>query len=1146
MSLRFIIGAAGTGKTSRCMQEILQKQSASHQVLLVPEQFTSQAEHDLVAKTNGQAILNQEVLSFGRLAYRIFSKSPIGRRLPMNEIGKNMALQKILLQKKEDFIYFQNSLDKAGFVDQLALTVSELAQYEIPAESLYITENDVPEGTKSKAHDLAQIYEAYQEFLAQDYLSPDTSLGLLSDCLKQEKGLFADTSFWLDGFNGFTPQELSIIRELMRLSPCVTITLPMDQSAFLSAFLPASAPFYTAYATKQSLIAIATENGVPIGAPVFLNENLRSHAMGLKNLEANFFYGFYKKCGLTDGVQIFSAPTPQDEASFAAGKIVSLAREHGIRYREMAIVTNAMEQYENHLRTTLRQYDIPYFIDSRRDISAHPLISFVRGLFDLLVYDFGFEGMLSYLKSGITPLAQDNIDQLENYILAYGIKGYKWRKEEWMYGRKKNGENDEEIAHMNALHGQIMEWLSPFLAFKKNTEYSVHTFIEALVSHLEQLGVSERLTNWAEESTEHNDLARAEEHRQIWDMLMEVVSTADTMLGESKMTLASWTKILDAGLDKCSMGVIPPAKDCVLVGDIERSRLPEIKYLFVLGVNEGVLPSPAQAQGIFTEQERELLTQKGLQLAPSLRSALFEEQFLIYRGLTRPSEGLYLSFANGDMEGKALFPSSLIDKFCRMDTNLKIAPYHGFTLDESTPASAFSSLGMQMKDTQMGEAMHPIWQDIYSFFAEDANWKAQLALLRDGLVTNKKQERLAPKTTKALYSDNIFSSVSRLERFASCPFAYFAEYGLKAKERQLYQLHTPDLGLLFHEVLEIFSNEIETQSLDWQTLDYQQTQSMIEQAVDDAAPRLANEILLDSAANQYLIGRLKRISTRAAWTLVTHMQSGGFTIGGYEVGFGFEQALPPIQIALSDGSILTLSGKIDRVDFLDAKGNRYVKVIDYKSGAKAFDFQDIYYGLQLQLLVYLDAYLKYYEKTETPMKPGGVFYFRIADPTIALDAELSAEEIQAMLYEKMKMSGLALADESVLSGLDHVFESKGLAGTSSAIVPVGFTKKGEPSATANLATEAQYADLLSFVVKQTVEIGDDMKKGVIAPNPYKKGQQTPCAYCSYRSICRHDYEDNPQWRNLKSVSKAEFWERLENDASTDADATTLHDKTDNN
>ncbi|MBQ2924574.1 MAG: PD-(D/E)XK nuclease family protein, partial [Anaerotignum sp.] len=766
------------------------------------------------------------------------------------------------------------------------------------------------------------------------------------------------------------------------------------------------------------------------------------------------------------------------------------------------------------------------FIDARRETASHPLVSLLTALLDILVYDFKYDAMFAYLKSGLTPLTTEEIDILENYVLAYGIKGYKWKMEYWDYGLVREGA--DAIEAINALRGKVMVPFAPFLSLSKTEKIPFHTFISLLMDHLNTLQAAETLETWANEASAAGNLNRAEEYRQIWQLVMDVLEKANAILGKEELTLPEIAKILEAGLEKCTMGVIPPTADSLLIGDLERSRLPEIKYLFVLGVNEGILPSPAMAQGIFTETERDLLTAQGMELANGGKRKVFEENFLIYRGLTKPSRGLWLTYAAADSEGKEQPPSSLIENLQKLDETLKIQPAEGFVLEETAPEAAFHLLGSEMRKHSEETPVSPLWQDIYSFFDEKKDWENRLTMLKKGIGKTGRPERLSPKTAKALYGKNILSSVSRLERFAGCPFSFFAEYGLKAEERRLYQLHTPDLGSLFHEVLELFSNKLEEDSIPWTDLTKEKTTALIETCVDEAAPRLSDRILMESAANKYLIRRLKRVSVKAAWALVQHLQMGDFVPAGYEVGFGVHEALPPIVIELGDGSSLILNGKIDRVDLLDAEGMRYVKIIDYKSGNKTFSFQDIYYGLQLQLLIYLDAYLKYYKKTGADLKPGGVFYFRIAEPALSLDKEVSAEQSEKTLFENMKMSGLLLQEDAIIESLDHTLKPEGAKGFrgSSAIVPVGFTSKGELSAASNLASEEQYEAILQFVTEQTKKIGAAMKAGIITPLPFKDGQRSPCSYCKYRSICRHDYEEKPKFRKLKKISKADFWTEI--------------------
>lgn len=1128
MALRFLIGAAGTGKTEYCMKEIINAQSAhrGRQIFLVPEQYTSQAERDLTARTERKGILTAEVLSFGRLAHQFFAKNGLNRAVILGDVGKQMALQKILLEQRDDLPYFCHMMDKNGFVSRLGKTITEFFRYRVTPEQLETMSNQegLSHSVQDKCRDMASIYRRYEEFLSETYLTGDTTLSLLEEKLASSAA-FEDTEIWLDGFYGFTPQEYGVIAQLLRLCKRVSITLPMDEHSYFASSLPPAAPFFEPHLTKQKLVSLAEEMGIAMESPVFFKENHRSKTPALAFLEKNYFYGYYKKSPDHEGIHICSCATRESEMAYAAGQILSLVREKGLRYRDIAIVTNAMSAYEKGLKGILSEAGIPCFVDSRRDIASHPLIGLVNSLLECVVYDFRYESVFSYLKTGLTPMAQEDMDILENYVLAYGIKGYKWKKDVWAYGFQPGQEAEQ--AYLNDLRAQVMTPFAPLLALKRKKNLPLRDWVTALVVQLDTLGIAEKLTALSEAAAAKGNAAKAEEHRQIWQILMDVLQKAVEILGDAPMSLDTFARILSAGLEESSMGLIPPTADSLLVGDIERSRLPDIKALLVLGVNDGILPAPAENTGIFTETEREALTAAGMELAPDGKRKLFEEQFLIYRGLTKPSHALYLTYANGDTEGKALFPSSLIARIAKMYPTLTEERDDTLPLSSLTPGGCFHQLGTQMRKHVEESPMEPLWQDIYSYFATTPQWQQRLSLLRQGFSAHDRRQKLSPKTAKNLYGKNILSSVSRLEWFAACPFAYFAEYGLKARPRQLYQLRTPDLGNLFHQVLEQFAATLKKDGISWQTLTQEETERRMDAAVDEAAPHLGNEILLDSAANRYLIKRLKRISRRAGWTLVRHIQSGMFEPAGYEVGFGPHEALPPIVIGMSDGSKLILRGKIDRVDLLDAEGNKFVKIIDYKSGTKAFDFQDIYYGLQLQLLLYLDAYLKNHG-TES-YRPGGVFYFRITDPTQTVTEEMSAEEIEHLLYSKMQMSGLVLENETVIKAMDEVFVdpvSGGMRLGASDIIPLKYTKKGTPTASSLLATEEEYNALMAFTAKRAAAIGESMKAGIITPAPYRKQNSTPCDYCVFSSICRYEYKDRPYYRNLRKIGKEDFWENL--------------------
>ncbi len=471
-------------------------------------------------------------------------------------------------------------------------------------------------------------------------------------------------------------------------------------------------------------------------------------------------------------------------------------------------------------------------------------------------------------------------------------------------------------------------------------------------------------------------------------------------------------------------------------------------------------------------------------------------------------------------------------KLKKMFPNLK-EKFELDTLDHmATPKTAIHFLGEQMRNCFLSENndMDDMWKDAYSYYNTNELWKEHISMLKRGLFAQETIEHISKKIVKKIYGNQINTSVSRLEKFCCCPFSFFTEYHLKAKQRQLYQLRIPDLGLLFHDVMEIFSKQLRQKNISWHHLQKEQSDEIIDYAVEEAAPKISNQVLFDTSGNRYLLHRLKRISKRAAWTLTKHIQMGDFEPYGSEVIFGSASSLPPIVIELSGGEKLLLNGKIDRVDIMDKDNTKYVKIIDYKSGQKAFQFSDIFYGLQLQLLIYLDAFLEN-NKQYFNIKPGAVFYFRMKDPSIKVEKEMSSEEIYNALFKELKMSGLVLNDIKVIQGLDHIFDSGEedsiMPSVESSIIPVASLKNGTISKRANVADEQNYKNLMDFAKKKAQQIGETLLQGEIAPYPYKKGNDIACIYCPYNSICRFDKSSpNSQYRVLQNITEKEFWNTI--------------------
>lgn len=1159
MPLGFIIGKSGYGKSHYCMTEILEKESnESPQVLIVPEQFTSQAERDLLMLSSNHILLHSEVLSFGRIAQRIFNANGIGDKTILDDISKSMALQKILLEEQDNLIYFTKFIDKSGFIEQLSLTFSEFSQYNInPTELLEIAkQQELPMIVQEKLQDISLIYNKYFDFLAKDYLPKDEKLTILSTLLNKGN-MFSETTFYIDGFYDFTPQEITVIKKLLQFSKNVYVTLPMTETIFNYSTIKNYSPFFKPYLTKKRLLDLGTD----LLENVFLTENKRTDKQGLINLEEHFFNGYYQTCDLSDGITLMNLPTKEKEIIAIAGEVLTLVKSGKARYRDISILTNSLESYVPLFISTLNSFDIPYFIDTKRAITTHPLITMVQSLLDLFSFNFSYKSMFAYLRTNLTNVTEDEIDILENYVLAYGIKSYKWtNNKEWSYGL--NSENQEEINNINRIREAIITPLLPLIDICKKKTIVFKDLVNAIIDHMKELKIDVKMTEMRDKATENKLFEKADEHKQVFKMILEIFEKTKNILGDVEIPFVHQQKILVAGISKCKIGVIPPSIDCIVVGDFERSRLPKLKYLFVAGVNEGVLPSPSSSQGVFSETERDILMAVGIEMATSSKQLAYHEQLLIYAGLTKPSEQLYMSYFNGDLEGKPFYPSSVINKIRQMDNQLETITPTEFVPERNTPQTALNYLG----EALTSDKITSFWGNMYNFYKQDEDLKKHIDIIKSAIFKDPPLKLLSKETAEVLYGKNIYSSVSKLERYNSCPFSYFVEYTLKAKPRKMYTLEAPDLGNLFHEVLEkfflSFTNEVLAKLPDdqhkkaWNKLEKfpnpsSQSKSVkeyIDEIVDDVSKNLGAGILTDTASHTYLVNRLKRISLTACWTCVSHIISGDFRPIKYELSFGMdseEDDLPPIKNVLSDGKELILTGKIDRIDLYNKDNVSYVKVVDYKSGNIKFDLDKIYHGLQLQLFVYMGAYLNSTQNKNKDLQPAGAFYFKVVDPKIDIQTEDDVSQIEALLYRELKTKGLVVDNETSVCGLDNHFNDAFASydkQSASDIIPLKLKKIKKPPAKAkktppkevdpiekydaissSVASADSFNSLIDYVNQKTVEIGNKIKSGNIEPNPYNLKSNTPCMYCRYKSICIYEYDVFPEYNVLPNISKKDFW-----------------------
>ncbi|MCI8342774.1 MAG: helicase-exonuclease AddAB subunit AddB [Firmicutes bacterium] len=1126
MSLSFILGPSGSGKSTFCLKAMAKRQKddkSAFSVFIVPDQFSFQAEKDLIEAMGTNVIMRAKVLSFTRLAHTVFSKTGCPRTMPLTEVSKAMALRSIVA--KSDLAYFKKAAGKHGFVSELSNIITEFFRYGVSPKDL-IERSAGESAFDAKLNDLALIYGAYIDFINEGYICDEETLDLLYTAIDDYEKI-KHAAIWIDGFSGFTAQEYKIIGRLMKLAKSVTVALTMDKRAAVKSRLAETELFFEPRKTYDTLVAMAGELSVEIEKPVILEKTVRFKSAGLSSLEQNYGKIFYKRCKDHSGIEIYCSSNPFDEIEAAALKIISLVKNGNCRYRDIALVAGNIESYESVIRKVMSENNIPFFMDTKRDISSHPLPVLVKGVLEVYIYNFSFDSVFNLLKTGLTPIPRDSIEKLENYCLAHGIKGYKWDMESWAWGLDGDDTTEEYIA-VNSIKKSFMEFIKPLKKFSnQKKKHNAKEITKALFSVVESFNAAEKLDELTESQLNAGILTGKSENSQIWNAMIDIFDSITTVIGNDEITLKEYHSILDSGISVSSLGLIPPALDSVTIGTLERTRLPKIKALFVVGANEGVIPSANFNEGMLKDNERDFLEKSGLTLASDSLRKLFEEQFRIYCAITKPEEKLFISFPTGDLEGNVMAISPIVEKIMNIFPEVGLEKY---SADEGdiflSPASTFHRLGNGLKTGGS------IWEKALECFENSEDWRERAKLIKNGFDEHEPEAYLSAEICESIFFDNIYSSVSRLERFSACPYSYFMAYTMKAREREIYRIGSPDLGILFHGVLEDFSNMLKESGKNWRTASENDIVSMTTKAVDKRAAELKGQILLSNNGLTYLIKRLKRISIRAVSTLAWHLRSGDFEPYGYEVAFGSGEALPPIVIDISGGKRLVLTGKIDRVDILNSDNTSYVKIIDYKSGKKSFSLQDVYYGLQMQLLLYMDALLKsgnvllkHDLQIENEVLPGGVFYFRISDPIISADGRLTAEEIEKEISKKLSLSGLVLNDDRVIEAMDRNI------GKNSLIIPVGYKKTdGKLTANSMAASRHVFEKLCDYTLKSAAEIGKNIGNGLIRRSPYKSRGRTPCDYCVYKSVCGFDESEKYfKRRILKNLDKEAVFKLIDDE-----------------
>lgn len=1141
MSLRFIYGRAGSGKTGFCFQNIKSRLKASDNsplILLVPEDYSFQAEKDLLKHIGEAGLMKARVFSFKRMAYRVFSETGGLARRHMNSVGRSILLYNIMDKLKDEFSIFRKSVRMKGFVKIISDMITELKIYGVSPEVIEEALQKTDGLLKEKLSDINLIYTRFEEALHEGYIDPEDDLSILAEKL-DSYGALDGAEIWVDGFSMFTPQQYMVLGKLLKKAKRVNISLCTDTKV---KSWNKSTIFASINDMEDRILKIAQENNIPIDGPVELGESIKfKENAELSHLEKNLFafpYSVYEKP--TCNISIFKAVNRYTEVEYAARDITALCRDEGMRFGDIAVVTRDVGGYEKLVGAVFSEYGIPCFFDRKRDITDNPLIVLIVSAIEILCKNWQYESVFRYLKTGLSGIDIEDVDLIENYVLAAGIKGKEWTDgRPWQYWPDYGfeGELSEDDKQKLYRINQIKDMISaPLLHLQSdmNDAKDVRGMCTALFNFLCNIKAHERVESIIEELKNEGQLDLASEYGKVWNIIIETMDQIVEVIGCEELSLDQFLKVFSIGLGECKAGLIPPALDQVMFGDIEKVKSHNVKALYVLGVNDGIFPSALSDEGVLSDSDRESLKSLGIELASSTRERVFDEQYLIYTTFTRTEKYLKISYSIADSEGRAMRPSTIISRLKRIFSN--IDETSNVTVEDtdeenlnlvSAPVPTFNELICMMRKSRDGFRPNPVWKDVFYWYMENDSWKDKTLRAMSGLSYVNRVEPINRVRIRELYGKNLNFSISRLEKYAQCPFAFFMQYGLKARERKVYEISPPDLGSFMHNILDKFAGYLDDNAMSWRELDRDQCKEIVSNLVDDEVNKMSGSILSSSARYKYLKERLKRIMLRAVWLIALHIKRGGFEPVDHEVAFETGGKYPPISIELPSGEKVKLVGRIDRVDILKGEEGVYVRIVDYKSGNKEFNLSDIYNGLEFQLLIYIDAILEYISKTvDKPVFPGGILYFRIDEPIVSAGGELSEEEAEKEIMKRLKMKGLLLSDVRVVREMDRDINGYSL------IIPANIKLDGGFGPNSSVASAQDFEALRKHVKKSIVNLCEDMLNGNISIHPYKKKNATPCSYCSFKPVCRFDVSvmEN-SYRIITDRSKDEIWTALRQEAS---------------
>ncbi|MBR6034405.1 MAG: helicase-exonuclease AddAB subunit AddB [Clostridia bacterium] len=1113
MGLRIIYGRAGSGKSAFCFEEISQRIKYEEKIYMItPEQFSFTAEQKLLNAIETESSLNAEVITFGRCANRVISEVGGLKQNLISENIKKMLIYDMLLKGEENLTFLGKNKEN---VELISDTITELKKHCVKLDTLNNVINKAEDQRlKLKLKDISYCYDNFQMQMGDKYIEPNDILSILPEKL-ENSDMFKGSIVYIDEFSGFTTQEYEIIKVLIKQAKEVTITITSDELENQDE----TGLFYLNNKSAKKLKTITEEEHVTFETPVFLKEQYRFKNEELKLLEKNLYnYKSKESIDIPSHIHMYMAKNPYEEIEKVAREITDLVKQKEYSYNDISVITKDTEESGALIKAIFRSYEIPNFIDEKKDLTQNVLIKFLLLVLEILAKGWTQENVLASVKTDFFPITEDEEYDLENYVISWGIKGKAWFQSDWTNGF----DSDEDKTRMNNIRTRVV---NPIITLKEQLgrQKTVKDICKKIYEFLKEINVEETLQNKINELMKIGEVEIAKEYASSLEMVVSILDEMAEVIGKNQTSFEKFAELIKIGFSGHTLGAIPATLDQVIIGDVDRSRSHKVKAVFIIGLNDGIFPSYRKEEGFLNDTDRHVLEDMGIELAKDSTQNLYEEQFSIYKAFSTAEEELYLSYPIADKDGSAIRPSNLVYRIKKIFPEIKEeSEILKKEIKIENKKATFDNLLYTIKDLKPGEKPDETWQAVYEIFREDDEWNGKLKAALEGLKDTNLPVKIDKSNIKKLYGNVLKTSVSRLEQYRRCPFSFHLKYGLKLQEPAEFNLKSINTGTFMHDAIEKFFDTTEERGINYKELEERKLDEIISEIIRDELSLSKNQIFNSSTKFQSLTKRLEKVIQKAIKYIIEQLKYSDFKINGTEIEFSDKSVYEPIRLELDTGEKIEVTGKIDRVDIAQDDSGKYLRIIDYKSSAKNIDLGEVVAGLQIQLLTYLDAATDI-EKAI----PAGIFYFGLIDSIIESKKDKTDEEIEQELKKQFKLNGILLADVHVARMMDNKLERG-----SSNVIPAYIDKDGQLSLNrSSVVNEEQFKNLQKHTKKIIKQISKEILSGNIDIKPYKsKNKRTTCEFCSYKSICTFSPEKkgNDYFR-IKDMEKQEILEKIKNE-----------------